>query len=655
MLLAQLGAAFLLAALVLAVASAVLAFVAGRRCDFLLAAVARRAFYAASLAVGGASGALLAGLLGHDFALAFVAEHTDRAMPWALTAASFYGGQEGSLLLWTLLLGLVGSVALAAAPDLGGRLSAYSNGVLASVACFFLVVLVFVASPFDLLELTPRDGFGLNPLLRDGGMLVHPPFLLAGYASFAVPFSAAMASLMAGRHDAGWDEHVRRFALVAWALQGAGLTLGMWWAYHVLGWGGYWGWDPVEDVALMPWLLTTAYLHTALVQRRQPGQMRGWAQGLVIGAFLLSVFGTFIVRSGVLPSVHSFAVSPLGPWFLGFFLLCLAASGAVLAWRSGEPGSQPPLELTFSREGAFVLQNVLLVALTGAVLWGVMLPLLSGMLGRQLVVGPAYYERTAGPLLLLLLALLAVGPFLPWRSAGLVCWQSLRWPLAAALFCLSALVVAGVRQPAALASLPLIAAGLVAWLSQYVGGARAGRRLAGPWPLAASKLVVRNRRRYGAFLAHLGLLVAAAGIAVSHFGQRELDVTLRPGQAVTVAGHTLTYQGSFQEQQGDHVAEVARLGLGQEMLEPSRLTYPDLGGQAVSRVAIRSTPLEDVYVVLAGTSGDEAAFRIFVNPLVTWIWAGAALLVGGVLLGNLGRTERVSALSPAAGVAVVAR
>jgi cytochrome c-type biogenesis protein CcmF len=646
--LAELGAACLLTALALGLFSTGLAFVSGAREDALLAQVARRAYYATAAAILGAAAVLLAALLSHDFALAYVTEHTDRALDWPLVAAAFYGGQEGSLLYWALLVTAIGAAALASGPVLGSRVSAYANGLLAAITCFFLVVLVLVSSPFDVLAVTPADGLGLNPVLRDGGMLIHPPFLLAGYSSFAVPFAFAMAALLAGRRDSAWVAHTRRFALVSWALQTVGLTLGMWWAYHVLGWGGYWGWDPVEDVALMPWLATTAYLHTALVQERREAQFRSWGYGLVIAAFLLSVFGTFVVRSGILPSVHTFAVSPLGPWFLGFFAVCLLASGAALAWRGGAGRAPAPPVAAVSREGVFVLQNALLLALTAGVLWGVILPLVTGLSGRQLVVGPSYYQRVSGPLLVLVLALLAVGPLLPWRRAGRAWAHGLRWPAGAAAVVLAGLLASGARDAGSLVALPLIAGGLATCLLEYVRGGRFARRLAGPWPRAATRLAVRNRRRYGAYLAHIGVLLVAAGIAGSQFWQQERDVVLRPGQSVAVGAHTLTYRGLTSVREGDHQALEARLSMSDETLRPARLVYPAMGGQAVSRVAIRSSAVDDVYVVVAGPpTGRALAFHVFVNPLVTWIWAGAALLVLGMLLGNLGRAELEPASTPA--------
>jgi cytochrome c-type biogenesis protein CcmF len=649
MLWALVGTAALLAALALSVFSSLVSFAAGRRDDPLVARAARRALYAAAAMVVLASGCLVAGLLGHDFRLAYVTAHTDRELATPLVAAAFYSGQEGSLLYWTLVLSLLGSASVAAASSAGVRLQAYATGVLAAIATFLLVVLVFAASPFDLLTFTPIDGLGLNPVLRDGGMLIHPPFLLAGFSAFSVPFSFGLAALLAGRQDSAWIAQTRRVGLLAWALQGAGLLLGMWWAYHVLGWGGYWGWDPVENVALLPWLAATAYIHSAQAQERS-GQLRAWTQALVLFAFLLAILGTFITRSGVLVSVHTFAVSGVGPWFFGFLAVAVVVSGVLLAARWDGLRGERPLESHVSREGAFLLQNLLLAGLIAAVLWGTLLPLLSGMVGPQRVVGPAYYERVAGPLLAGLVALLAVGPLIPWRGSGSAWRRGLAWPAAAAAVTLAGLMLAGVREPAPLVAMPLLAAATGTALREYALAVRVGRRLAGSGPRGALRLAARNRRRYAAHLVHLGLIVAAAGIVGSHIWQSDRTVNLSPGQTVEVAGYRLEYIAGQEFTAGDHTELVARLGLGGETLEPSRLTYPGLGGQSLSRVAIRSTPLEDLYVVLNGRDERGAAsVRIVVNPLVPWIWAGGALLILGVLIGHLpARPRSASSVAPAA-------
>lgn len=639
--LGYLGAGALLAGLVLGGFAALLSLWAGWQENALMVQVGRRAFYGAAAMTVIASVLLETALLTHDFSLAYVAEHTDLSTPMPLVAAGFYGGQEGSLLYWTLILGLLGSGSLAASAALGVRLGGYAAGLMAVILTFFLLVLALVASPFDLLSITPPDGLGLNPVLRDGGMLIHPPVVLAGFASFAIPFCFAAAALLAGRGDAAWIAHTRRFALLAWCLQSAGLLLGMWWAYHVLGWGGYWGWDPVENVALMPWLATTAYLHSSQVQERR-GRLRTWNFGLVILAFLLVVFGTFIVRSGIVPSVHTFAVSAIGPWFLAFLAICIAFSAALFTFRSGTlAGPRVEPAPAVSREGAFVVQNLLLIGVVAVVMWGTILPLVTGMLGTQRVVDASYYERAASPLFAVLLALMAAGPLLPWRRAGLSTLRALRWPALAILVVLVTLLAAGVRSIAGLIALPLAAGAAAAVFTEY------GRALVrARFDLSKLRpLVARRRRRYGAYLAHLGLVVVVVGVAGSHFWQQEKDVTLMPGQQVTVAGYTLTYTGSLQHQLADHTEYVAAMRFGDQTLEPSRGVYAGLGGQALTHVAISTTPVADVYVVLADTGGDgSASFRVFVNPLVTWIWAGGAIIILGVALGNLG--ERSPAVEP---------
>jgi cytochrome c-type biogenesis protein CcmF len=623
------GTACLLTALVLAGFAAAVSLWSGWRRDAVLARIGRRALYAAALGVAGASAVLEAALLSHQFALAYVTEHTDRSLPLPLLASTFYSGQEGSLLYWTLVLTVIGSAALAAVPATraGVRPHSYAAAILAALAAFFLAVLVFVATPFALLEFTPRDGLGLNPILRDGGMLVHPPFLLAGFASFAVPFAFAMGALLAGRFDAAWIAQTRRLALVAWGLQTTGLTLGMWWAYHVLGWGGYWGWDPVENVALLPWLVTTAYVHSIQVQERR-GQLKAWNFGLLIAAFLLSIFGTFLVRSGALVSVHTFAVSDIGPWFFGLLVVVVAFSLAALAFRSGALRPDQPIQSPVSREGAFLLQNFLLAGLVAAILWGTTLPLLSGMLGAQRVVGSAYYERVAGPLLATLLALLAVGPVLAWRRTRMRRLRLLAWPAAGALLALAVLLLAGVRD-AGLFALPVAAAAAATAL-----------------PHLLRRHPLRNRRRFGAYLAHAGVALLAAGMAGSHLWQQHRTLVLAPGQAASVGGYQVTYDG-YGQRAGSVVETYANLEINGDSMQPVRAIYP--GGQAVSRVAIRSTPLEDLYVVLDQAGPGQATVDVYVNPLVPWIWAGAALLVAALLLGNLG--PAVARRQPVAGSA----
>ncbi len=650
--LADLGAAFQLAGLVLAVLSAALGLSTLRGGPAARAAASRRALYAAAVMVAGASGCLLAALVGNDFSLAYVYENSSRSLPLGLKLADFWGGESGSLLYWALAIFVIGSGCVRVESRRHPELATVAAALIAAIAGFYLFTLVFVSSPFAVLSVSPPNGLGLNPLLRDLGMEIHPLFELAGYGSFAIPFAFAMASLLLRRFDSAWIDATRRVALLSWGLLSAGLLLGMWWSYHVLGWGGYFGWDPVENVALMPWLLMTAYIHSIQVQQRR-GRLRAWNFGLVIGAFLLSIFGDFIVRSGIIPSVHAFAISDTSTWFLGLVAVCIVFSGAVLARSAGSLSPARPMAGAFSREGTFLLQNVIILLLVGAILWGVLLPLLAGALsGHQLVVSSPYYDQTSAPLLALLLALLAVGPLVPWRRVARGPWRlsprgwsrRLLWPAVGWALTLVLLIALGVRDVGPLVALPLVVAGLATCLAEYVrGGRQVVRqvRAGGSLLRAVIRVAVANRRRYGAYLAHAGILVIAIGIVGSQFWQQQSQVMLRPGQTAELAGYHLTYQGRSTVREGDHRVTTAVLRQpGGRLVEPRLLVYPELGGSQQPRADIQSSATEDLYVVLDGTTPQGgAAITIYVNPLVTWIWVGGAIMILGVVINNLGRLE----------------
>ena len=619
-----LGGAALLAAVVLAGFAAILSVIAALREHAALAAVGRRAVYGVCGLLALAAATLLTALLTHDFALAYVVQHTDVDTPATLAASAFYSGQEGSLLYWTLVTAALGSAAMAAAARLDLKAAAFATAVLAALTGFLAWILAFVADPFDLLVTPARDGLGLNPLLRDGGMLVHPPFLLAGLSSFSVPFALTAGALLAGRLEPAFLKVIRRFALLSWGLLSVGLTLGMWWAYHVLGWGGYWGWDPVENAALMPWLVATAYIHSVQVQERR-GRLRAWSTGLVLIGFNLALLGTFIVRSGVVPSVHSFAVSPAGPWFFAVLAAGLLLSLVLVLGRLNVLRSEGPIEQPVSREGAFVLNNLLLLGTVAVILWGSLLPLTAGLFtGAQAAADPSFYDRAAGPLLLAVIVLLAIGPLVPWRGIGRAWRKALRPVGAVALLAGVAVAIFGPRRPEAwLVAAALAGAGFTNLLELGRGVAR--------------RQLLRNRRRYGAYLVHAGILAVAAGVAGSQLGHSERDVVLHPGQQVTVAGHTVSYAGAQTTRlDHGHVQTTALTVVDGSPLQPGRVLYPDFGGQSDALVAIQTSLFQDVYIVLGGVQPDgSAAFLVAVNPLVDWIWAGAALLVLGVLFGNL--------------------
>jgi cytochrome c-type biogenesis protein CcmF len=598
-----------------------------------------------------ASGALLYGLLSHDFELRYVYDHSSRAMPEAALVTSFWGGQQGSLLLWAWGLSLLSLVVAwrHGASDRTARPSAdsmtallpYAIAVLLGVEVFFLFILGFVASPFERLAFVPPDGRGLNPLLMDPGMRIHPPLLLTGYMSFSVPFAFAIAALAAGWVGRDWLRAERGWMLLAWTIQGSGLLMGAWWAYHVLGWGGYWGWDPVENVALLPWLTATAFLHTIMVQERR-GMLKVWTLALAIITFALAIFGTFVVRSGVLTSVHSFAQSTIGPYFFGFLGLVLIGATALLLYRVPHLRAEGSFDALLSRESAFLLNNLLLVGLAATVFWGTVFPLVSeAVRGTKVAVGPPFYQQVNGPLLIALLLLMGAGPLLAWRYTsrrGLV--RGLAGPTAVGALVGLALLVLGVEQGLAAVAAGACAFVVAAVAVEYWRGVQARQR-GGQAPLGAlATLVARNRRRYGGYVVHLAMVLIAVG-ALGSAHQVERTVSLAPGEAATVGRYTLRHESLSGYQQPGVQAAFARLQLdgpsGERIavLEPDRRAYRNWESQPVSGIAIHTTwPwLDDVYVVLVQTeAGNRATYHIFVNPLVLCIWAGGWLFLLGTLV-----------------------
>src|SRR3954447_24384644 len=384
-----------------------------------LLASAYNAVLGVAILMSAASFALLLAFLSNDFSIRYVAEHSSREMPLSLVAAAFYGGQAGSLMYWGWTLSIFSAIVAYQQRRSGDReLMAYVHMTLMCVMAFFGLILGFVASPFEKMAVVPANGEGLNPLLYDLGMLYHPPMLLAGYMSWTIPFAFAVAALATGRLDATWIKTTRRYALVAWAILGIGNMLGGWWAYRVLGWGGYWGWDPVENSAIMPWLIGTAFIHSVMIQERR-GMLKVWNMALVMVAFYLAIFGTFVVRSGVINSVHSFAQSALGPYFLGFLTLTVASTLALLFYRLPRLRSENHLDSMLSREASFLLNNLLFLGLVFAIFWGTIFPLVSeAVQGTRITVGPPFFNQVAGPIMIGLIALMGIGPLMPWRKGS---------------------------------------------------------------------------------------------------------------------------------------------------------------------------------------------------------------------------------------------
>jgi cytochrome c-type biogenesis protein CcmF len=635
----DLGTIAVMLALVFAGYAVVVSALGARSARPELVASAQRAVLMVAVFLVTAAVALIASFVTHDFGVAYVAAHSSRSMPWYYTTAAFYGGQEGSLLYWALMLSLFAALAVLTSRHAPVGLMPYVAATLMTIESFFLIVLVFVASPFTRLRFVPADGTGLNPLLMDTGMLVHPPMLLLGYMSFSVPFAFAVAALLTGRLDAGWLRAIRRWMLAAWSIQTAGLLLGMWWAYHVLGWGGYWGWDPVENAALMPWLTATAFLHSSMVQERR-GALKVWNLSLVLATFALAIFGTFEVRSGIINSVHSFAYSSIGPFFLGFLGVVVVVSLGLCVWRLPQLRPEQEFESVVSREGSFLLNNLLLVAITFATFWGTIFPLISAAVrNQQMTVGPPFYQQVNGPLFAVLILMMGVGPLLAWRRASRASiWRNFRWPALAAAIVAAGLPLFGLRPWWAIVgfSACIFAAGTIFYELWRGVAVRHGHGEA--YPEALARLVSRHRRRYGGYLVHLGLVALAIGVIGSQFFQQNHDAQLTRGQHATVGPYAVTFVGATDVTRADVETVTAHLRItshGQPVADiyPGRSVYANFQNQPTSAISITTHGLQDLYVFLADWNGvDSITLRLFLNPLVPLIWLGGLLMLcGGVV------------------------
>ena len=655
------GHVALLVALAIALYGALVAVIGARHGRGGLIESGRRAVYAVAALATLAVLVLLGSFISHDFGVRYVAEQSSRDMPTRMVAAALYGGQAGSLLYWLWMVSLLAALAIARHTASHRALIPYVAATLLGIEAFFLLLLTFVAPPFERLPFVPPDGRGLNPLLYDDGMLIHPPMLLAGYASWSVPFAIAIASLASGRLDTEWVHLARRWILGAWAILGTGLLLGGWWAYHVLGWGGYWGWDPVENVALLPWLTGTALLHSLAVQERR-GLLRTWNLSLMIATFALSIFGTFVVRSGVLSSVHSFAQSAIGPFFFAFLGLILLVSLALLFVRLPALTSPGAIETIYSREATFLANNWLIVGIAFATFWGTIFPLISEAIrGVKTAVGAPFFEQVNGPLLLGLLLLMGIGPLVPWRGASSsIILRNARLPavLAGAVTIIGLISFGPAHLLAAVTAgaIALVIAGVV---QEYWRGLRGQQRASRTGPVAALVIAVgRHRRRYGGYLVHLAIACMAIGVVGSTFFQQERQVTLLPGETLEIGRYRLTYQGiGTRSGSGEQVvaatlAATTRSGRPVAMLQAERRFFRGWEEQPATRVAIStSLPwLDDLYVVLAGwdepgtgalrvgrarlPTGEPlaATLHVFINPLVTLIWLGGVFFLAGASL-----------------------
>ncbi|MDP3939674.1 MAG: heme lyase CcmF/NrfE family subunit, partial [Deltaproteobacteria bacterium] len=545
----------------------------------------------------------------HDFSLKFVADHSNKALSWNYAAAALWSGQQGSLLLWVWILSLYTAAVVYWNRGRYPELMPYVTAVLAVIIIFFVLLLLFVANPFEkLLSFNvPRDGRGLNPLLQHPAMMIHPPCLYLGFVGVAVPFAFSMAALLTRRLDDSWIRATRRWMLFPWMFLGLGILLGGRWAYVELGWGGYWAWDPVENASLMPWLAGTAYLHSVMIQEKRD-IMRFWSHFLVTLTFLLAILGTFITRSGLVSSVHSFAQSPIGPFFLGFIIFTTLAAVIAFWVRRRELQSKSSFDSYLSRESSFLLNNLVLLGACFAVLWGTLFPMLSeAVRGVRVAVGPPWFNQVNVPIALLLLALTGIGPLVAWRRASP---RNLRRMFAIPVFIGVAgallLRVLGITHFYALISFGLSMFVLAGIVQEFWRGTRARRRQFGESTLTAlSRLFRKNRRRYGGYVVHVGMVAIFVGITGTAFNS-EREATLNQGETVEVGKYTLRYQGVESGRDANHEWAKARF----EIFEGTRLAgvmvpaknFYLASQQPTTEVAIRSSLREDLYLALAAVS-----------------------------------------------------
>src|SRR5437763_9145747 len=638
-------------ALLVGVWGALAGFVGGRQARPDLAHSARRAVFAMCGALLVAVFALEWALFQHDFNVEYVAAYTSRNLPIFYTWSALYAGQKGSLLFWATVLSLFGTLALVPTPPQHPTLRPYVAGVLSRVASFFISVMLFGhANPFQRLPYTPLDGSGLNPQLQNPGMVFHPPMLYLGYISITIPFAFAIAALLSKRLDADWLVAIRKWTLLSWLFLSIGICLGMWWAYVELGGGGYWAWDPVENASLLPWLTMTAFLHSVMIQEKR-GMLKKWNLALIIGSWLLSIFGTFITRSGVISSVHSFTQSSVGYFFLAFLIVAGTASFALYTSRLPLLAAEARLESMVSREASFLFNNLLFIGIAFSVLWGTLFPILSELVqGTTVTVGPPFFNQVNIPLGLALPGLTGIGPLIAWRRASLPNLQrQFAVPVTVGVFTALVLLVGGMRDLYALMAIALGAfvAGTV--VQEFARGARARHRQYGEgYALALGRLLGRNRRRYGGYIVLIGivfLFVAFAGMAF----KTETEATLRPGESVSLKSpygwtYTFTHLGISQydalnRQVTAATVEVYRDGKRRGILTTEKRQHVDALGrptfQPSTEVGIISDVREDLYGVLAGVVGgtEQAVFRFTTNPLVWWVWYGGMIVaLGGVIV-----------------------
>ena len=638
-LIATLGASSLVAAFSCSIFSFAASLIYFRTHTNTLLSLGRYSIIASAMLISFSLLVMAYALLSNDFSIAHVASVSSKNMePW-MKWASIYSGQSGSLLFWTWSLSLfLAAFSLKTLPKIHWG-APHAIIVMALLLSAFLIPLIFFTSPFTISNITPEDGRGLNPLLVDRGMLVHPPALLSGLVSTSIPFTLAMSALMSGRLDSAWIQHAKSWALLSFLILSVGNFLGSWWAYTVLGWGGYWGWDPVENSAILPLLPIAAFLHSQTVQLRR-GIFKGWNLTLVLAAFALAVFGTFNVRSGLVASVHSFAQSEIGPYFLlllgiisfiSIILLCLR-------WNSLKPDQD--LDSLLSKETGLILNTYILMAITLVILGGTLFPIFSELIqGVRITVGPPFFNETTGPLWIALLIVMSIGILLPWRkSSRSSLLKRIYNPLLISMITTFILFIFGIRTFTVLLTFLTTEMVLLVTLREFFLGGKIQKNISGQSLfLSTFKLFETNQHRYGGYLVHIGIALMAIAIISSYSFQAQTRQTLSPGESININGYQIQYQNLFESKPG--VNGVSKEVLAKVEIDGKRLIYPgqrlftNFPNQPVAIVAIDGNPLRDIYVFLQGwTDEGMIELHVFVNPLIQLLWFGGVIYVIGAIL-----------------------
>jgi cytochrome c-type biogenesis protein CcmF len=601
----------------------------------------RYAIFSQFVLVTLAAASLIYGLVAIDFSIKYVAFNTTRATPIYYRVTGLWGALEGSLLLWEWILIIFSGVTAWIYRGRHRETLPWVIMIFSIVSAFFLVVIAFLSNPFESVSPVPADGRGLNPLLEDANMMTHPPLLYTGFVGLTVPYAFAMAALITGKLDEAWIVSTRRWTIIAWFFLTAGNLVGAWWSYHVLGWGGYWAWDPVENAAFMPWLPATAFLHSIQVQERRR-MLKVWNLSLIIIAFSLTIFGTFLTRSGIISSIHAFSSGPVGGFFLAFLAIILLGSFGLLAYRADLLKEQPELDSMVSRESAFLLNNIVLVSALFTIFLGTIFPLISeAVAGVQVSVGAPYFNSVTVPLFLLLVFLMGVGPMIAWRRAS---WDNLRrnflWPALCALTFGLVLFVWKVKEFLPLLGFTLLAFVVLTMTYDTALALRARKRIAGEG-IAQGLLTLarRNQRRYGGLIVHLGVVLIVLGIAGSMTYSLEKEATLGLNQELAVGNYRIQFEGLKGSRQPTHFRvegafRVFHNGDDDGILTPALKFFPTQQSP-IGRAVHQSSLSEDIYLILSGFSEidrNQATLKALVRPLVIWMWIGGFVIAFGTLI-----------------------